>query len=200
MQGLSYINKSVIENLKNNYDNFNELEIIDNELVFKNKKINLYQFNLLDLFNNYSLLKKNIKYLKSEDFYNIVELHIIFLYTDKYKNLKLFYYYLENLFKYEDYLNSNLQNILNNYVKQFIDLEKNENLNINQKEALNKYHQLKVEKQNLIDDAYNRYKNFINAINNPSASVESGFVNAILLIVIVLCVGVITAVFLISRI
>ena len=200
MQGLSDINKSVIENLKNNYANFNDLEIIDNELVFKNKKINLYQFNLLDLFNNYSLLKKNIKYLKSEDFYNIVELHIIFLYTDKYKNLKLFYYYLENLFKYEDYLNSNLQNILNNYVKQFIDLEKNENLNINQKEAINKYHQLKVEKQNLIDDAYNRYKNFINAINNPSASVESGFVNAILLIVIVLCVGVITAVFLISRI
>ncbi len=200
MQGLSDINKSVIENLKNNYANFNDLEIIDNELVFKSKKINLYQFNLLDLFNNYSLLKKNIKYLKSEDFYNIVELHIIFLYTDKYKNLKLFYYYLENLFKYEDYLNSNLQNILNNYVKQFIDLEKNENLNINQKEALNKYHQLKVEKQNLIDDAYNRYKNFINAINNPGASVESGFVNAILLIVIVLCVGVITAVFLISRI
>ncbi len=199
MQRLNDINVSFLAELKTNYHNFESLQIINNELIFKQKKIPLYNFNLYELFNNYSLLKKDINKISDNDFFNIVELHIVFLYTNNYKDLKLFSYYLENLFIYEDYLITELQNILNNYIIQFNKLENNHNLSDKQKELLDKYHKIKNSRQTLIDDAYKRYKSFI-SVNESNASIESGFVNAIFLIVVVLCVGIISAVFIISKI
>lgn len=163
---MSYLNDAIIKEILSSNSNFNSITYQDNTIEYEEQKINLDNFNLIEIFGSYSELKEDVKKeaMAAKDLFAIIKLNTtlkninnqdnnsvlsILEYQNILKsedltqidedNLVSFYDFIEQLYKYQDYLCEDSLSYLKSYEAFILDLMLKDNLNIKEENAVSKY-------------------------------------------------------------
>lgn len=165
-----YLNDAIIKKILEANPNFSTITYKDNVIEFEGQQINLENFNLVEIFGTYSELKEDIKKetMTASDLFKIIELNVTLrnanlsehtsniisvleyqeiLETDSLTqveedSLVAFYNFIEELYRYRNYLCEDGQSYLNNYENYITNLMLADNLNNKEEEAISKYESL----------------------------------------------------------
>lgn len=183
-------NLKLLDNLSHQFpENFEGLTNEGNYLVYKEDKVDISQYNLYMLISGenpsfgaqlsvlspddiFRMIKINVSYSninfkdnekeinKEEDFYNILSKASIT--DDERRRLNGYYSFINDCIIYENLLEPNIVDCLHRFGYQVMTWESsNESLTVNQKEAINKYYEMQLSKENnknnsLDDKDYNK--------------------------------------------
>lgn len=210
---MNYLNDAIIKEILISNPNFSALTYQDNTLEFESEVINLDNFSLVEIFGPYSELKEDVKKedMTANDLFEIIKINVTLksinnpnnetskLNILEYQsileseeitqidedNLIAFYDFLNDLYKYSDYLCEDSVNYLTSYENYILNLMLRDNLNSKQQEAISKYDAIaNIKKRSEEINIEN-----INRLNYQARRAKrAGYANSLLIVEIVILV------------